>query len=242
MSLRHDYRHRPPEQVRGGVGATGYIGRFVVKELVDQGYQVIAFARERGGIGGRQSSEEVTADFPGAEVRFGDVTDPASIAAEAFDQPTDVVVSCLAPAPAAERIPGPLITQRPSTPTSRDGLPGWPTTCCSQPSACRSPAGIPEGEAGLRSRVASGRGDDPLHRSPTAFSKVWAARWKAAARGPYDVRGGTLASCKPISEADLARFMADCIHDEAKRNQVLPIGGPGPALSAREQGEMLFRA
>ena len=36
-------------------GATGYIGRFVVKELVDRGYKVIAFARERSGIGGRQS-------------------------------------------------------------------------------------------------------------------------------------------------------------------------------------------
>ena len=36
--------------------------------------------------------------------------------------------------------------------------------------------------------------------------------------------------------------MVGCIHDESKRNQVLPIGGPGPALSAREQGEMLFRA
>ena len=97
MFLRHDYRRRPPEQVRVVVfGATGYIGRFVVNELVDRGYQVIAFARERSGIDGRQSRDEVIADFPGAEVRFGDVTDPASISAEAFDQPTDVVVSCLA--------------------------------------------------------------------------------------------------------------------------------------------------
>ena len=54
--------------------------------------------------------------------------------------------------------------------------------------------------------------------------------------------GGTLASCKPISESDLARFIADCISDLEKRNQVLPIGGPGQAMSAREQGEMLFRA
>ena len=57
---------------------------------------MIAFARERSGIGGRQSGEEVIADFPGAEVRFGDVTDPGSLAAHVFNQPTDVVVSCLA--------------------------------------------------------------------------------------------------------------------------------------------------
>ena len=44
MSLRHDYRNRPPEQVRVVVPGTGCIGRFVVKELVEQGYQVIAFA------------------------------------------------------------------------------------------------------------------------------------------------------------------------------------------------------
>lgn len=50
--------------------------------------------------------------------------------------------------------------------------------------------------------------------------------------------GGTMASCKPISEADLARFMADCLRDDDKINQVLPIGGPGQALTAREQGEM----
>ena len=86
MTPRTDFRNRPPEEVRVVVfGATGYIGRFVVKELVQRGYQVVAFARERSGIGGKQTRDAVTADFPGAVVRFGDVTDPASIAAEAFD-------------------------------------------------------------------------------------------------------------------------------------------------------------
>jgi divinyl chlorophyllide a 8-vinyl-reductase len=43
---------------------------------------------------------------------------------------------------------------------------------------------------------------------------------------PYVMFGdGRLAACKPISEADLASFMADCVKDSSKANQVLPIGG-----------------
>ena len=43
---------------------------------------------------------------------------------------------------------------------------------------------------------------------------------------PYVMFGdGTLASCKPISEADLASFIADCVQQPDKVNQVLPIGG-----------------
>lgn len=43
---------------------------------------------------------------------------------------------------------------------------------------------------------------------------------------------GTLTSCKPISERDLASFMADCVLDIDKINKILPIGGPGRALSS----------
>ncbi len=43
---------------------------------------------------------------------------------------------------------------------------------------------------------------------------------------PYVMFGdGTLASCKPISEANLAAFMADCVAEPDKANRVLPIGG-----------------
>lgn len=46
---------------------------------------------------------------------------------------------------------------------------------------------------------------------------------------PYIMFGdGTLASCKPISERDLASFIADCVQQEDKVNQVLPIGGESP--------------
>lgn len=43
---------------------------------------------------------------------------------------------------------------------------------------------------------------------------------------PYIMFGdGRSAACKPISEADLARFMAECVSDKSKIDQVLPIGG-----------------
>lgn len=40
------------------VGPTGYIGRFVVKELISRGYQVIVFAREKSGVKGKTSKEQ----------------------------------------------------------------------------------------------------------------------------------------------------------------------------------------
>lgn len=62
-----DYRQRASKDVRVlVVGATGYIGKFVVRELVSRGYNVVAFARERSGIGGKQTAEDVQKDFPGA--------------------------------------------------------------------------------------------------------------------------------------------------------------------------------
>ena len=40
------------------VGATGYIGKFVTRELVKRGYQTVALARERSGVKGKSSPED----------------------------------------------------------------------------------------------------------------------------------------------------------------------------------------
>lgn len=53
-----DYRQREPKDIRVlVVGATGYIGKFVVKELIKRGYNVLAFAREKSGVGGKAGME-----------------------------------------------------------------------------------------------------------------------------------------------------------------------------------------
>jgi hypothetical protein len=66
-----DFRSRPPSEVRVlVVGATGYIGKFVVRELVKRGYNVVAFARERSGIGGKQTADDVRKELAGAGERL----------------------------------------------------------------------------------------------------------------------------------------------------------------------------
>jgi len=58
---------------------------------------------------------------------------------------------------------------------------------------------------------------------------------------PFLVFGnGNLTACKPISDDDLADYIAACLQDESRLNRILPIGGPGAAITPRQQGEALF--
>ena len=58
---------------------------------------------------------------------------------------------------------------------------------------------------------------------------------------PFLVFGdGTLTSCKPISDDDLGAYLAECLTNKSRLNRVLPIGGPGEAITPKQQGERLF--
>ena len=46
------------------VGSTGYIGKFVVKELIKRSFNVVAFAREQSGVGGKQKREDTEKASP----------------------------------------------------------------------------------------------------------------------------------------------------------------------------------
>lgn len=77
-----DYRQRPAKDVRVlVVGATGYIGKYVVKELVKRGYNVVAFARERSGVGGKKSADDVRQELAGAGERSAAAVTAAAAAA-----------------------------------------------------------------------------------------------------------------------------------------------------------------
>ncbi len=77
---------------------------------------------------------------------------------------------------------------------------------------------------------------------PTAFFKSLSGQVRRVQAGkPFLVFGdGTLTACTPISDRDLARYLVGCLNVPARMNRILPIGGPGPALTPRAQGEVLF--
>ncbi|XP_047317388.1 divinyl chlorophyllide a 8-vinyl-reductase, chloroplastic [Impatiens glandulifera] len=226
------------------VGSTGYIGNFVVKELVKRGFNVIAVAREKSGIRGKFSKEDALQQLNGAKVTFSDVTQLDSLEKTLNDLGVsiDVVVSCLASRNGGvkdswlidyEATKNSLIAGRNHGASHFVLL----SAICVQKPLLEFQRAKLKFEAEL---IDSGLTYSIVR--PTAFFKSLGGQVELVKTGkPYVMFGdGKLCACKPISEPDLASFIADCVMGEDKINQVLPIGGPGKALTPLEQGEMLF--
>ncbi|PWW83120.1 oxidoreductase [Prosthecochloris marina] len=225
------------------VGATGYIGKFVVRELVARGYQVVSFARERSGVGASTSAQRTREELKGSEVRFGDVTELDSLMNNGIcKEHFDVVVSCL-----TSRTGGVKDSWNIDYQATRNALDAGLSAGAKQflllSAICVQKPLLEFQRAKLKFEkelIESGLTYSIVR--PTAFFKSIAGQVESVKNGkPFIMFGnGELTSCKPISEADLARFMVDCLEDPSKQNKILPIGGPGDAISVREQGEMLF--
>lgn len=76
---------------------------------------------------------------------------------------------------------------------------------------------------------------------PTAFFKSLSGQVERVKVGkPFLAFGnGELTACKPISDRDLARYIVQCLSDPSAANRVLPIGGPGPAITPKHQADLL---
>lgn len=225
------------------VGATGYIGKFVVRELVARGYDVVSFARERSGVGSTSNADETRRQLKGSEVRFGDVSSMDSLLKNGIrGEHFDVVVSCLTSRNGGVRDSWNIDYQ--ATRNALDaGKAAGATHFLLLSAICVQKPMLEFQRAKLKFEhelMQSGLTYSIVR--PTAFFKSIAGQVESVKKGrPYVMFGnGELTACKPISEQDLARFMADCLEDPAMRNRILPVGGPGKAISAREQGEMLF--
>mmetsp|Transcript_3945 Transcript_3945/g.6163 ORF Transcript_3945/g.6163 Transcript_3945/m.6163 type:complete len:390 (+) Transcript_3945:50-1219(+) len=227
------------------VGATGYIGKYVTNELCAQGYDVTAFVREKSGIGGKTDKASAANKFPNATVKFGSVGDVDSIREDAFGTAGyDVVVSCLASRTGGIKDSWDVDYQATKNVLDVAREKGskhfvlLSAICVQKPTLTFQLAKLKLEEE----LQAAGDISYSIVR-PTAFFKSLAGQVESVQKGgPYVMFGdGQLASCKPISEPDLAKYMAKCIRDKSLENKVLPIGGPGEAMSALQQGTMLFK-
>mmetsp|Transcript_90166 Transcript_90166/g.160592 ORF Transcript_90166/g.160592 Transcript_90166/m.160592 type:complete len:467 (+) Transcript_90166:2-1402(+) len=230
-------------------GGTGYIGRATVIELAARGHSVVVVTRPKSGIGGKQSKEDVDKSFEGLgdiSCAVADVTDPASLATlhSSLDPPAQGAVCCLASRSGGRQDSFDIdyqATVNCMEASRKAGLEQFvllSAVCVQRPILAFQEAKL-KAEAELR------REGESMAFSivqPTAFFKSLLGQVKGVQGGsPFVMFGdGTEVRCKPISEEDLASFMADCFWDPAKKNKTLPIGGPGRALSFKEQGELLF--
>lgn len=217
------------------LGATGSIGRATVRELLRRGHHVACFVRD-GSRG--------LAQLPsGVELRPGDITAPGAFAREGLrGERFDAVLSCLASRTGAPRDAWAIDYDAHRVALDAACEAGVPhfillsAICVQKPRLAFQHAKL----AFERALVDSGLAWTIVR--PTAFFKSLSGQVERVRRGqPFLVFGdGTLTACKPISDEDLARFLADCVDDPARRGRILPIGGPGPAITPREQGELLF--
>lgn len=210
------------------------MGRATAREFVLQGFETVCFLRR----GADSSLSDISVD-----IRIGDVSDWASMLRDEGDRaPFEAVISCLA---------------------SRSGTPqdAWAIDYHAQSAALRAgqAAGVqhfvllsaicvqtPElafqkaklaFEAEL---IASGLTYSIVR--PTAFFKSLSGQIDRVRDGKSFLVFGTGAdtACKPISRSDLARYIVGCLNDPTRQNRILPIGGPGPAVTPLDQAKMLF--
>ena len=222
------------------IGATGTIGRATVQALIRQGHDVVCFIRDRSE---KKSSTKPEPFFEGASIRYGDVSDPQSINEQGLKgEKFDVLVSCLASRTGAPKDAWAIDYQAHMhvlEAAKEAGVAHFillSAICVQKPLLAFQHAKLSFEKA----LMASGLTYSIVR--PTAFFKSLSGQIERVKKGqPFLLFGdGRLTACKPISDADLGDFIADCIHDQQRHHRILPIGGPGAAITPKEQGEKLF--
>ena len=226
------------------LGATGTIGSATVQALVQRGHEVICFVRSRPDAKRDLSADSQCCALAGTTIRYGDPTDASSLLNEGFAyERFDAVISCM-----ASRTGSPRDAWRVDHQAHVHALQAAKAVgvqhfvllsaiCVQKPLLAFQHAKLAfEQElraSGLRYSIVR----------PTAFFKSLSGQLERVKKGkPFLIFGnGTLTACKPISDNDLGDFIAGCLDDPTRCNQILPIGGPGPAITPRQQGECLFQ-
>jgi divinyl chlorophyllide a 8-vinyl-reductase len=212
-------------------GATGTIGRAVAAALVTGGHDVLCPLRPGSSL-----------PVAGVTALACDLMQPGSLAAALGRTPVDAVISCMstrsgAPADAWAVDHDAQVALLTETAAAGAGHFILLSAICVQ----KPRLAFQHAKRAFETRLmASGR-DWTIVR-PTAFFKSLSGQVARVQAGrPFLVFGdGRLTACKPISDRDLAQFLVSCLSDPERRNRILPVGGPGPAITPMDQATRLF--
>jgi len=214
-------------------GATGYLGNEVLRQALDRGYEVTALLRE-------QTPEPAEWEHPKLTIHR------AELAHEGWSvglPKQDAIISCIASRQGG--IDDAWLVDY----GANNALLDW----AEQDGAMRfiMMSAICVQKPRLAFQYAKKKFEDELLASslhstiirPTAFYKSLSGQISRVQQGKsfmvFD--GGNQTACKPISMRDLAQYTLRQLDDSSSFGRTLPIGGPGPAITPREQGELLAR-
>lgn len=215
------------------LGATGTIGSAVLDSLLAQGHTVKALVRD---------SAKCVKNHPALEVVQGDFSDQEFLIKHA--KTSDAVISCIASRTGVGEdawavdygLNHALLQVAKETKLEHFVL--LSAICVQRPLL-----EFQKAKAAFEEELKSSGLTYTIVR-PTAFFKSLSGQLDRLRAGkPFLMFGnGEITSCKPISDEDLAHFITTCLSNPSCANRVLPVGGPGPALTPHEQGQQLAEA
>jgi len=225
------------------LGATGTIGRATVRALVLRGHEVVCFVRPRTSVGGMAAQNGAVVP-KGSAMRLGDVTNPRSLVRDGFrGERFDALVSCLASRTGAPKDAWAIDHQAhvdalaAATDSGVTQMILLSAICVQKPLLAFQHAKLAFEkvlrESGLTYSIVR----------PTAFFKSLSGQVDRLKRGkPFLMFADGNAH---ILQADQRRrpsaiYLAECLDVESRHGRILPIGGPGDAITPRQQGERLF--
>ena len=224
------------------LGASGTIGRATVQALVEAGHEVVCLMRLRPP--GTVADKDEPA-FAGAQLRWGNPLEARSLREDGLrGERFDAWVSCLASRTGAPRDAWAVDFEAHVQALEACRAAGVQQVVLLSALCVQRPRlAFQQAKLAFEQRLIESGLNYSIVR-PTAFFKSLSGQYNRVRQGkPFLLFGdGRLTACKPISNDDLGAYLAGCLSDPARHRAILPIGGPGPAITPREQGEMLFEA
>lgn len=213
-------------------GASGTIGQAVARRLVAEGHRVLCPMRPGS-----------TAPVQGLTPLICDLATPGALSAALGSQKVTAVISCMASrsgAPtdawAVDHDAQVHVLEAAQAAGARQFV-LLSAICVQKPVLA-----FQQAKLAFEARLQDSGLTWSIVRATAFFKSLSGQVARVQAGKPFLLFGdGTRTACKPISDADLAAYLVSCLDTDARQNRILPIGGPGPAITPRAQGERLFQ-